>query len=58
MDLQTKMNHALGYIEENLTSEIKRETAAKFVGYSVWEFQHLFSFVAHTVQSRSNFLIL
>lgn len=48
MDWQTKMNHALNYIEENLTGEIKLATAAKFVGCSVWEFQRLFSFVTHT----------
>ena len=48
MDWQSKMNQALQYIEENLSGEIKLETAAKFVGCSVWEFQRLFSFVAHT----------
>ena len=48
MDWQTKMNCALDYIEKNLTGDIKLETAAKLVGCSVWEFQRLFSFVAHT----------
>lgn len=48
MDWQTKMNQAIDYIEVNLTEEIKLETAAKFVGCSVWEFQRLFSFVTHT----------
>ena len=48
MDWQTKINQALQYIEENLSGEIKLETAAKFVGCSVWEFQRLFSFVTHT----------
>lgn len=47
MDWQTKMNNALDYIEKNLADEIKLETAAKFAGCSVWEFQRLFSFVAH-----------
>jgi len=47
MDWQTKMNNALDYIEKNLADEIKLEIAAKFVGCSVWEFQRLFSFVAH-----------
>jgi AraC family transcriptional regulator len=42
------MNHALDYIEENLTGEIKLETAARFMGCSIWEFQRLFSFVTHT----------
>ena len=48
MDWQSKMNQALNYIEENLTGEIKLETAARFVNCSVWEFQRLFSFVMHT----------
>ncbi len=48
MDWQTRLNRALGYIEENLTGEIKLDNAAKFVGCSVWEFQRLFSFVTHT----------
>ncbi|MCL2422213.1 MAG: helix-turn-helix domain-containing protein [Defluviitaleaceae bacterium] len=48
MDWQTKMNQVLDYIEENITGEIKPEAAAKRAGYSVWEFQRLFSFVAHT----------
>ena len=48
MDWQTKMNQSLDYIEDNLTGEINLETASKFVGCSVWEFQRLFSFVAHT----------
>jgi AraC-like DNA-binding protein len=38
MDWQTTMNQALDYIEENLTGEIKLETAARFMGCSVWEF--------------------
>jgi len=42
MDWQTTMNLALDYIEENLTDEIKLETAARFMGCSVWEFQRLF----------------
>ena len=36
MDWQTKMNHALNYIEENLTDEIKLDIAAQIVGCSVW----------------------
>ena len=47
MDWQTKMNNALDYIEKNLADEIKLETTAKIIGCSVWEFQRLFSFVAH-----------
>ena len=47
MDWQTKMNNALDYIEKNLAGEIKPEAAAKIAGCSSWEFQRLFSFVAH-----------
>ena len=48
MDWQAKMNKALDYIEENLTCEIRLETAAQLACCSLWEFQRLFSFVAHT----------
>ena len=48
MDWQTRMNHALDYIEENLAGEIRLEAAARCAGCSVWEFQRLFSLVAHT----------
>ena len=48
MDWQTKMNHAIDYIEENLTGGIQLESAARLAGCSSWEFQRLFSFVAHT----------
>ena len=48
MDWQTRMNHAISYIEENLTGEIKLDVAARMVGCSVWEFQRMFTFVAYT----------
>lgn len=48
MDWQTKMNLAVSYIEENLAGEIELWAAARLAGCSVWEFQRLFSFVAHT----------
>ena len=48
MDWQINMNNTVNYIEENLTGEIKLDAAARFMGYSVWEFQRLFSFVTHT----------
>jgi len=47
MDWQTKMNHVLDYIEENLIGEIKLEIAARLAGCSIWEFQRLFSFITH-----------
>ena len=48
MGWQTKMNYAVNYIEENLTGEIMLEEAARIAGFSVWEFQRMFSFVAYT----------
>ena len=48
MDWQNKMNDAIHYIEENLADEINLGTAARYAGCSEWEFQRLFSFVAHT----------
>ena len=48
MEWQVRMNNALAYIEANLTGEIELERAARLVGCSLWEFQRLFSFVAHT----------
>jgi len=48
MDWQTRMNQALNYIEENLDGEIRTEAAAKAAGFSIWEFQRMFSFVADT----------
>ena len=48
MDWQAKMNRVVDYIEENLTGEVKLDIAAKILGCSVWEFQRMFSFVAHT----------
>ena len=48
MDWQIKMNRAIDYLEENLTGEIELEVAARIMSCSVWEFQRMFSFVAHT----------
>jgi len=48
MDWQIKMNQAVNYIEENLAGEIQLETAAKLACCSTWDFQRMFSFVAHT----------
>ncbi|MCL2564320.1 MAG: helix-turn-helix domain-containing protein [Defluviitaleaceae bacterium] len=46
MDWQTRMNRAINYIEENLTESINLEAAAQLAGFSIWEFQRMFSFVA------------
>lgn len=47
MDWQNGMNQAIDYIEDNLTGEIDLNIAARYVGCSVWEFQRIFSFLAH-----------
>ena len=48
MDWQTRMNQAVNYLEENLEGKIDLEFAARIAGFSVWEFQRMFSFVAYT----------
>lgn len=48
MDWQRKMNQAVEYIEEHLIGVLALEIAAKAAGSSVWEFQRIFSFIAHT----------
>jgi AraC family transcriptional regulator len=48
MDWQIKMNQALNYIEENIEGDICFDTIAKITNCTVWEFQRIFSFVAHT----------
>ncbi len=47
MDWQEKMNRAVDYIEENLAGEFQLEAAARRAESSVWEFQRIFSFIAH-----------
>lgn len=47
MDWRRNMNHAIEYIEKNITGDIQIETAARIAGCSKWEFYRIFSFVAH-----------
>lgn len=47
MAWQKGMNNAIDYIESNLTGNVDFDTAARFVGCSSWEFQRIFSFLAH-----------
>ena len=47
MDWQNGMDRAMDYIENNLTADIDLAVAAKHLGCSSWEFQRLFSFLAH-----------
>ena len=46
MDWQKRMNQAMEYIENNLSSEIDYYTAAHFMNCSEWEFRRIFSFLA------------
>jgi AraC family transcriptional regulator len=48
MNWQSKMGQVIEYIEENLTSEIDLKIIAKIAGYSMWDFQRMFSFVSYT----------
>jgi AraC family transcriptional regulator len=45
MDWIQRMNKAISYIEDNLTSDIDYEVAAKITCCSVYHFQRMFSFI-------------
>ncbi|MDF2533296.1 MAG: hypothetical protein K0Q65_2877 [Clostridia bacterium] len=45
MDWIQRMNKAISYIEDNLTSDIDYEVAAKLTCCSVYHFQRMFSFI-------------
>jgi AraC family transcriptional regulator len=47
LDWRKGMNRAIDYIESNLTGTVDFSVAAGFVGCSNWEFQRIFSFLAH-----------
>jgi AraC family transcriptional regulator len=47
LDWQKGINDAMNYIEDNLTGDIDLNIAAGLVGCSTWEFQRVFSFLAH-----------
>lgn len=44
--MQSRMNQALQYIEENLALEIDENTIEKIVGTSIYHFRRMFSFLA------------
>ena len=46
MDWLTRMNSALAYVEENLSSEIDYEKIAKIACCSTYNFHRMFSFVS------------
>jgi AraC family transcriptional regulator len=52
MDWQKCMNDAIDYIESNLTGTVDFNIAARYVGCSTWEFQRIFSFLAHVSLSE------
>lgn len=47
MDWRARMNRAIGYIEENMTGDVRLEVAARHAGCTRWEFYRIFSFIAH-----------
>jgi len=48
LDWQNKMNQMIDYLENNLCENVDLEKAAKHAGYSLWEFQRIFSFLTNT----------
>jgi len=42
------MNEIIDYLEERICGEIDLEKAARHAGYSLWEFQRVFSFMTNT----------
>lgn len=48
MDWQNKINQIIDYLEERMCEEIDLEQAARHAGYSLWEFQRIFSFLTNT----------
>ena len=47
MDWHIGMSQAIDYIESNLTADVNPAVAARYTGCSSWEFQRIFSFLAH-----------
>lgn len=52
MEWLERMNRALGYIEDNITSEISLEKAAKLACSSSYHFQRMFSFITGVTLSE------
>ena len=48
MDYQKSMSQVIEYLESKMCSHIDLEKAARFAGYSLWEFQRVFSFLTGT----------
>ena len=47
MDWQNKIGLIIDYLEDRMSDEIDLEKAARHAGYSLWEFQRLFSFLTN-----------
>jgi len=48
MDWQTNMNRAIDYLEDKMQDDIDLASVARYAGYSLWEFQRIFSFLTNT----------
>ena len=48
MDWQNKIDHILDYLEERMHEDIDLDKAARHAGYSLWEFQRVFSLMTNT----------
>ena len=48
MDWQNKIDHILDYLEERMYEDIDLDKAARHAGYSLWEFQRVFSLMTNT----------
>ena len=48
LDCQNNINQIIDYLESKMNEEIDLEQAARYSGYSLWEFQRIFSFLTNT----------
>ena len=48
MDWQNNMNRVIDYLENNIHEDVDMEKTARYAGYSLWEFQRIFSLLANT----------
>jgi len=48
MELENKVNQIIGYLENKMLDDIDLEQAARYAGYSLWEFQRIFSLLTNT----------
>ena len=48
MEWQSKLNQIIDYLENRMCEDIDLKEAARYAGYSLWEYQRLFSFLTNT----------